>query len=603
MAALLWLLLAYMTIPLPYDAPFFAWLRRQWLLEGLIVLVGLGAGALLLQRRRLSPVPSWWSRWWLWWLWAAASLAWSIDRGLSLRALLFYGACGLLAGLGANLAPTAAASRVWLSFLGGIAAVAGAEGMWQYVVSFPSTLPLFDALREAGQAPGWGGEVIRDFLVRKRLISLFGWPNLFGGFLLLAVPVTAGLGFTAVSRRARICWLGVAGLLAWCLLLTLSMGTWMAAVLAGGIAWWQWTPRRRSSLRTVWAVALLIAAISAGSFIIAKRARALILGSTVSRVVYVQGAARAVAHAPIQGSGLGTFGLIYQALKPREEVEGQHNAQHAHNTLAEIAAETGLMGVGLLLGFLWAVWRGIRYAQGLLARSVALGLLGFFVHSLIEQTFVEAITAPFWWLTLGVFQGLAPAPPASSRWRFSWHWGWVPAAACLVLGGRLMLADWWATRAALAGPQQDPAAASGALGRAAAWDPWTHRYPLEAAERFWQQGHKAPAAERGRLLQAAEEQIQRAVQLSPWLGYAWRRQAQIAWERGDRAGAVSAMEQAVRRDPNAREARLELAAMLRATGRWHDVLRVARDFQRLAPERPEGWALESQAQAMLENAE
>jgi hypothetical protein len=94
------------------------------------------------------------------------------------------------------------------------------------------------------------------------------------------------------------------------------------------------------------------------------------------------------------GTGLGSFVPVYAAVE-KEEAATFEYANRAHNDLAEVLLETGIMGLGLLVAFLfwfatriYSVWAGpIRSDHNLqitLQRSATLIILLLLAHSLVD---------------------------------------------------------------------------------------------------------------------------------------------------------------------------------------------------------------------------
>jgi len=622
---MLWTLLGYFLIPLPLNDRFFAWLHRQWLLEGVAALAAIGAISLALaswRRGQASRIP-WWNAWWLWMAWAAISVVYSIDRGMSLRSWLAFASYGLLAYVACELVRTPSDLFRWTTCLVWIAVIVSLQGLVQYVSAFDATLSLMERLRATGELnfQGWGAEVIKDFLARKRIFSVFGWPNLFAGFLLLMLPLAISLSLHGPRRLARIGWALASLLLGLCLILTLSMGAWIAAVLTGSLAWWL---MQRSASKTTSAISqlkpklahALVAGIAISglvcvtSFILAKRARPLIEASTTSRLVYVQGAWNVMRVAPVHGTGLGTFGLAYWSLMPRRYVGGQHSALHAHNTVLEIGAELGAIGLICFLFFLWKLWqltlinttRQSSDTLSLLRCGLAVGVLGFFVHTLLEQTFFETVTAPFWWIAVGLLTGatlLGREGPLSltmrsHRIRFL---GLLLAMGCFSVGLALWLAvaDAWASHAAFLDHSGRSSEALRAFERAQQWDPLESRYPFEAGERLLARVQPLPPVEAATVFTIAQQQFERSVSCSPWWGYAWMRLGLVQWQLGRTSQALHAMRQAVQRDPNLKEALTHFASMLQATQQWTEVKAIAQRLQQFDLRDPQGWFFEAVA--------
>ncbi len=620
-----WTLCAYGAITLPISESVFAWLRRQWLFEGNALLACLGVLAVTLcsHRRRTLPRMHWWETWWVWMLWAGLSCLYSIDRGASLRswfALLSY---GLLAAVVCALVQSPKDLLIWMAFLVAAAVVASCEGLFQYFGTFRDTLHLMERLQSSGELhfQGWGEGVVKDFLIRKRIFSVFGWPNLFAGFLLLMIPLAAGLCAHARTRVARIGWAAATGLFGTCLILTLSMGAWIAAILSGSVTWWL-LRRPSTSARNAQkapARALAIGAVICGlvcvtSFIAAKRARPLILASTHSRLVYVLGAVNVMRSHPLLGTGLGTFGLGYRALMPLERIEGEHSALHAHNTVLEFGAELGLVGLVCLGLFLWRVWTLIGWATQphrggtplALRRGLAIGLLAFFIHSLLEQTFFEGVTAPFWWIALGLLaatrrEEVKEEPLGGHRLRYLY----VPVGAAvlgLLVVSRLAAADFWAGQAAVRSLAGEHQRAIEAFERAERMDPLASRYPMEMTELLLKHIQGQSPQEERKILVQAQRQLQQAVALSPWLGYAWLRLGIVTWQLGEHDAAITAVRRAVLRDPNSRAAAVHLGHMLLAVGRFEELQKAAQRLQVLEPSDPQGWFLEAMAWQKLHDS-
>lgn len=100
------------------------------------------------------------------------------------------------------------------------------------------------------------------------------------------------------------------------------------------------------------------------------------------------------------GSGLGTFERVYPLYEDLDRVSTTY-VIHAHNDYAELALETGLPGMLVLLSFLawWlaAVWRVWRTAEaGPFARAASVASAAILVHSTVDFPLrTAAISAVF----------------------------------------------------------------------------------------------------------------------------------------------------------------------------------------------------------------
>ena len=126
------------------------------------------------------------------------------------------------------------------------------------------------------------------------------------------------------------------------------------------------------------------------------------------------------------GSGLGSFESVYHLYEDPVLVKGA-TVIHAHNDYLELALETGVPGILLMIGFLawWAraAWRAWRYADaGVYARaaSIASGLI--LVHSLVDFPLrTAAISAAFATCLALLVERRAPAVQAGSDLRPTRH--------------------------------------------------------------------------------------------------------------------------------------------------------------------------------------
>lgn len=95
------------------------------------------------------------------------------------------------------------------------------------------------------------------------------------------------------------------------------------------------------------------------------------------------------------GSGLGTFVPVYALFEKPEDTMLNTYANHAHNDIAEIWLETGVLGLVLMGAFaLWFTLRSIRIWRGVatgatetdasLARAATLIILLFVLHSFVD---------------------------------------------------------------------------------------------------------------------------------------------------------------------------------------------------------------------------
>jgi O-antigen ligase len=110
--------------------------------------------------------------------------------------------------------------------------------------------------------------------------------------------------------------------------------------------------------------------------------------SVQSREDILRTTARAMSDFLPFGSGLGSFRDVYHLYERPEQVTNTY-VVHAHNDYAEIALETGVAGIILMLLFLgwWmlAVWRVWRTAEAApFARAASIASAAMLIHSLVD---------------------------------------------------------------------------------------------------------------------------------------------------------------------------------------------------------------------------
>ena len=273
-------------------------------------------------------------------------------------------------------------------------------------------------------------------VVDNRATSVFVDPNELGAFAAVVLVVACGLGLAA-SRRWERALAGAGGALALAaLLLSLSRGAWLGAVVGiAGVAVLLPEARRRIGRIVVAALvaAAVLLALAPGSPAKVAEER---LGTLTSpsatpdelrpRAWHLAGDL-IVAH-PLLGIGPGGFTAAAD-LAGRGEVSG---AAHAHDVVLTVGAEGGLVGVVLLAGFAIslgaATWRRLRAASGphaaeagLLAGPAA-ALLVFVGQGFVDFTFRNSGILLLAWVLVGLLlageriKALSPSPavPASA---------------------------------------------------------------------------------------------------------------------------------------------------------------------------------------------
>lgn len=270
-----------------------------------------------------------------------------------------------------------------------------------------------------------------------RAYGTFEQPNPYGGYLGLTLPVALGLAVVAAlglgrwSRHWRWFTLAVAGICAALMLAALIMswsrGAWLglgAAVVGMVVA--LVVKSGRGAVLGVVLVALVAYALLAGglahippslvqrfSDFIPYMGVSDVRGAEVTdanfavleRLAHWQAAWQMWTDHPWLGVGIGNYEPVY----PRYALsQWPLPLGHAHNYYLNIAAETGIVGLGAYL-LLWGTallqaWRAVRRGSGW-ELGVALGVLGVVIH-LSVHNFVDNLYVHGMYLHLAVLLGL-----------------------------------------------------------------------------------------------------------------------------------------------------------------------------------------------------
>ena len=260
-------------------------------------------------------------------------------------------------------------------------------------------LDMSDMADEAA-AQGWI-DAKRFPLLYRRMFSTLGNPNLYAGYLLVALGMMTPF-FLFTKRRAVRAWLGVFGLAAvLCLLLTYSRGAWVAFFAMMAVLATVYDKR-------LWLIFLVVPVVLfcyQGQ--LTERFLSIFSGedtSTALRFALWEVTVAMIQEHLLTGIGWG----IYFATYPWYNFYIQDPTvliYHAHNMYLSVTAEVGIPGA---IGFFWfyfghavLAFRLYRKSADSFSRSVGLGLflgiVGLAVYGLGDHVlFSRALSLVFW---------------------------------------------------------------------------------------------------------------------------------------------------------------------------------------------------------------
>lgn len=240
--------------------------------------------------------------------------------------------------------------------------------------------------------------------IKNRAYAVFDNPNLLAHYLVLTFPLLlAGLG-NARRFSEQIFFLAAAALNVYCLLLTYSRGGWLGFAAAAGV------------FAVVRSRFLLLALPPAGAVLyfflpatVHQRLANLTSlkdASNLYRLDIWNSTLDLLKDYWLYGVGLGwrAFTRIYYTYMRNSAI-----IPHAHNLFLQLLSEMGIVGLGIFLWLLLALFRlglklsaaGSRAVKNLSA-GVCGALAGFFIHSFFDYTLWYYSLAIFFWILIAI---------------------------------------------------------------------------------------------------------------------------------------------------------------------------------------------------------
>jgi len=500
----------------------------------------------------------------------ALNVGFSIQRLESIRTLAAFAAGGMVLLFCARLSARAGEDEASPA-RGLLPGVLIACGTGLALIGAYQSLYRFGAL--AGRADIGASEAVRARLESGRAVATLGLPAALAGILIMTLPLTAAWtwrvrgrpGFRAVGTL--LCAVQAAGLLA-----TRSAAAVAALAFAAALVTWVGAPAAegRELRRRLGIAASLVAAgvLVAGALLVSRAARESAGVDTSSPIAWRLGnwevAARILAHEPLQGVGLGAYGIAF----PRYREWGMNESRYAHNTYLQLLAEGGVaVGIpALALALLLAIallrrMRAARRRGDLSASFVTAGAVAFLVHNTVDFTaYVPSVAFVFCCLT-GTLIGARwrrGVSPVSARASMAVASLALAAVALVVTRGDMAIED--ARGLALQGRTNE--AIERARG-AAVLDPIDPEPHGLLADLLLE---RAVADHRPDLLEEAAAQASRAVRLDPETPHRWHLLGRVRLAAADPQGAYIALHRAAALYPirlEYREDRDAVAARLR----------------------------------------
>lgn len=243
-----------------------------------------------------------------------------------------------------------------------------------------------------------GADFLRNYPVQGyRVIACFDTPNGFAAWLIIMLPLAFSLAYFSKSSKKALLWILVC-ILIFGFVLTYSRSA-LIAVLLSFVLLGLFRSKR---LFVISIILVLILPFIAPHYI-KERMKASMIDDV--RVTLWQEALNITADYPILGSGLNTYASIAPKYKLTEET-----GCYPHNSYLQMAAESGLLGLGAFLWILIALFRtslinvkriNDKFYEAVLVGLLA-GLFGFLVHSFFDVNIYTLQLGNLMWFIMGL---------------------------------------------------------------------------------------------------------------------------------------------------------------------------------------------------------
>jgi len=298
-------------------------------------------------------------------------------------------------------------------------AIQGVHGLW--------TLPGMAFLEEAvtsnpGILAGSEKLYLGSYTTLPRLRGTMSEPLYLGSFLVGMIPLLIHDGRRRLAAGAAIV-----------LLLTWSRGAWLAAMGAGFCWWWM---RRRAGLPVPTRRLLLAGALTLGLGLVVVMIVAGPSGvlwpwrrllqtldssdwSNLTRYYSGQAAIRAFLLSPLVGVGWGQFPYHFYSLVDLRGLESQFTWPVVNNIPLLVLCETGLVGLGVLLGLVVTLgrqtWHSLKNQASAWCRGRLAAVTASCCGLAIQLLFFSQYNLPHLWVIPGLWIVALGAPKSGAQ--------------------------------------------------------------------------------------------------------------------------------------------------------------------------------------------
>ncbi|MDD5422921.1 MAG: O-antigen ligase family protein [Candidatus Omnitrophica bacterium] len=230
----------------------------------------------------------------------------------------------------------------------------------------------------------------------------FPYPNDLAAWILLAIfPVVCVAIFGLKKTKARYAaWLISIGLFV-LFFLTKARGAWIGLGLS--------TVYIAVSKNKIWLIAILVLMLAVPFLFRMEMAQHIFSRVSVDdRIGMWKTGWQIFTEHPVTGNGLNTFFRNFQ--KYRNDADKGMKGSYAHNCYLQMAADTGIIGLGgflfLIAAYFLSVIKSLRKIRDDLYQSVlwglSIGIFAFLVHSFFDTNLYSLNLATLFWFAIGL---------------------------------------------------------------------------------------------------------------------------------------------------------------------------------------------------------
>jgi putative inorganic carbon (HCO3(-)) transporter len=256
--------------------------------------------------------------------------------------------------------------------------------------------------------------------LQRRLAGPIGETNRFAQIMAVLIPISAGCAATSIGRTRIILWVATA-LICGGMVFAFSRGAIVALAIALPFALGFRMLRLRHLILTIVAAICVLAAVPHYAERVASigevAARTLGIGpsglrnadgASRGRMTEMKAASMLFLDHPILGAGPGLAPHYYNHYASLVGGKVRPDARRTHNLFLQLAAETGIVGLGAFAFVIGLAFQGIDRARRQLEKTdrpmwgVICGLELALVISLASSLFLHAAYIRYFWLLLGL---------------------------------------------------------------------------------------------------------------------------------------------------------------------------------------------------------